>query len=339
MRSRSPSMANVIDCVVQNLDASGSDTPADVKSDIDNSGSNDGDHRRRCETFLRITVVAAMIAIVWSLIIVLVVSPFFPRGYETTVQNTSYFDNNLNDAPKEIDSANQSSEFSTMNCSDAFFANNGVCLPRCDRWKQFSEDVSKAMDAVIIVSSVARVVFGTIALVASCVNWRKMFAFPAVLVIHINVVELTLASITFISILDRSALFCSSLSLFDAMNKPTPFCSFSAVYYYFLLHDCFCWFCHVTTLFWQIMFPFKARACKMYGRNKFLYIAVLIPSLVLPTAPGIAAFATGGFAVRAFPSFLCATKSGAVGKHSRSYTRKDTLVRRPESSENDNTQY
>ena len=50
----------------------------------------------------------------------------------------------------------------------------------------------------------------------------------------------------------------------------------------------------------------------MYGRNKFLYIAVLIPSLVLPTAPGIAAFATGGFVVRAFPSFLCATKSGAV---------------------------
>ena len=75
-------MANVIDCVVQNLDASGSDTPADVKSDIDNSGSNDGDHRRRCETFLRITVVAAMIAIVWGLLIVLVVSPFFPRGYE-----------------------------------------------------------------------------------------------------------------------------------------------------------------------------------------------------------------------------------------------------------------
>ena len=74
----------------------------------------------------------------------------------------------------EIDSANQSSEFSTMNCSDAFFANNGVCLPRCDRWKQYSEDVSKAMDAVIIVSSAARVVFGTIALVASCVNWRKM---------------------------------------------------------------------------------------------------------------------------------------------------------------------
>ena len=73
-------MANVTSCVVQNLDASGSDTPADVKSDIDNSGSNDGDHRRRCETFLRIAVVAAMIAVVWSLIIVSVVSPYFPRG-------------------------------------------------------------------------------------------------------------------------------------------------------------------------------------------------------------------------------------------------------------------
>ena len=34
---------------------------------------------------------------------------------------------------------------------------------------------------------------------------------------------------TLVSISDRSALFCSSLSLFDAMNKPTPFCSFSGM--------------------------------------------------------------------------------------------------------------
>ena len=70
--------------------------------------------------------------------------------------------------------SNQSTTLSTINCSDAFFASNGVCLPRCDKWKQYPEDVSKAMDVVVIISSAVTVVVGIIALVASCVNWRKM---------------------------------------------------------------------------------------------------------------------------------------------------------------------
>ena len=84
------------------------------------------------------------------------------------------------------------------------------------------------------------------------------------------------------------------------------------IYLYFILHICFCWFCHIVTFFWQIVFPFHARTYKIHGRNKFLYIAVLVPSLVLPTAPAITAFATGGFAVRNFPPLLCATRSEAV---------------------------
>ena len=74
-------MANVIDCVVKNMDASGNGTSEET-SDVDSSGSNDGDRRKRCKTIIHIIVVAAMIAIVWGLIIVSVVSPYFPRGYE-----------------------------------------------------------------------------------------------------------------------------------------------------------------------------------------------------------------------------------------------------------------
>ena len=86
----------------------------------------------------------------------------------------------------------------------------------------------------------------------------------------------------------------------------------AVIYYYLVLHNCFCWFCHVATLFWQIKFPFHARRYKNNGTNKFLYIAVLVPALVLPTAPAIAGYATGGFAVRQFPPTLCATKNGRV---------------------------
>ena len=70
--------------------------------------------------------------------------------------------------------SNQSTTLSTINCSDAFYASNGVCLPRCDKWKQYPEDISKALDVVVIISSAVRVMFGIIALVASCVNWRRM---------------------------------------------------------------------------------------------------------------------------------------------------------------------
>ena len=60
------------------------------------------------------------------------------------------------------------------------------------------------------------------------------------------------------------------------------------------------------------MFPFLARRCKNNGMNKYLYIAVLVPALLLPAVPGIAGFATGGFAVRTFPPSLCFTKNGSV---------------------------
>ena len=86
----------------------------------------------------------------------------------------------------------------------------------------------------------------------------------------------------------------------------------AAIIFYFILHLCFCWFCYVVTLFWHIMCPFHARTCKINGRNKFLYIAVLIFSLVLPTTPIIAGFATGGFSLRQFPPTVCVTKSGAL---------------------------
>ena len=63
-----------------------------------------------------------------------------------------------------------------LNCSNAFFASNGTCIPRCDSWKQYSDAARIALDAVIIVATIARVVFGVIALVASCINWRTMCA-------------------------------------------------------------------------------------------------------------------------------------------------------------------
>ena len=60
------------------------------------------------------------------------------------------------------------------------------------------------------------------------------------------------------------------------------------------------------------MFPFQARTCKNNGMNKYLYIAVLVPALMLPAVPGIAGFATGGFVVRSFPPAVCYPRNGSV---------------------------
>ena len=72
--------------------------------------------------------------------------------------------------------SNQSAVPSSINCSDTFFASNGVCLPRCDKWKQYQEGLSTTVDAVVLASAIARIALGTFALVASCVNRKQMYA-------------------------------------------------------------------------------------------------------------------------------------------------------------------
>ena len=110
-----------------------------------------------------------------------------------------------------------------------------------------------------------------------------------------------------ISFTDKTALFCSSRNLIEALDKPTAFCSFiGSVYYYTIIHLSILWLCHAFILFWKIKFPFHAR---QYEKKKIIHVLVVLLAVVLPTIPVIVSFSTGGFVIGSHPPSFCVSKS------------------------------
>ena len=79
-----------------------------------------------------------------------------------------------------------------------------------------------------------------------------------------------------------------------------------SVYYYALLQLAIWWICHVAALFWKVNFPFHAKA---FNNVKFVHIMVVVVALLIPVAPVISAFVTGGFTMSSFPPVFCVTKN------------------------------
>eukprot|EP00731_Ephydatia_muelleri_P026488 Em0018g588a len=134
------------------------------------------------------------------------------------------------------------------------------------------------------------------------------FVFPSVIIPYMAMTSVGFAAFILISLMDREALFCSSQDLLEAMKTPTAFCSFiGSVYCYALLQLAIWWICHVAALFWKVKFPFHAKA---FNNVKFVHIMVVVAALLLPVAPVISAFVTGGFTIGHFPPLLCVAKNG-----------------------------
>ena len=64
---------------------------------------------------------------------------------------------------------------------------------------------------------------------------------------------------------------------------------------YTVLQTSFWWFFHTTAIFWKINFPFHARSFKISHKVKYVHLAVVLVSLVVPLVPIITVMA--GFAV------------------------------------------
>ena len=79
-----------------------------------------------------------------------------------------------------------------------------------------------------------------------------------------------------------------------------------SVYCYALLQLAIWWICHVAALFWKVKFPFHAKA---FNNVKFVHILIVVAALLLPVAPVISAFVTGGFTMSSFPPLSCVTKN------------------------------
>ena len=105
--------------------------------------------------------------------------------------------------------------------------------------------------------------------------------------------SLYIAILVIIVSIDRNGLLCSSTSLSDSVNNPTPFCTLSGLlillYYTYLiiaiigalLHYCIVnlvlwWFLHVIIFFHKVAFPFHANRMKKMGQNKYVLAVVII---------------------------------------------------------------
>lgn len=151
--------------------------------------------------------------------------------------------------------------------------------------------------------------------------------------------------------MDNSTLYCTSENLFESLEKATPFCVITGeitivtkhdinvdpivmydtmfiiagvVFYYSLLQLAVFWLCHVLALFWKIKFPFHSRSFQMAHRTKYVHIAAVALSILVPFIPIVATMSqyghkrspieatTGGlgFGITRFPPLLC------TGRHS-----------------------
>ena len=67
---------------------------------------------------------------------------------------------------------------------------------------------------------------------------------------------------------------------------------------------------HILSVFWAVMFPFHARSFKTKGHLKYLHLALLLLSLILPWGAVIVAFDKGVYG--RFPPITCYSGSNSV---------------------------
>ena len=92
-----------------------------------------------------------------------------------------------------------------------------------------------------------------------------------------------------ITAIDRYGLYCSSVSLLETLENPTPFCKFSGknlttyknfiftvgvVFHYTFINMALWWFFHVAIFFHKVLFPFQANRFEKLGRNKYIFATV-----------------------------------------------------------------
>ena len=111
-----------------------------------------------------------------------------------------------------------------------------------------------------------------------------------------------MSSIVILQTSDRDGLYCSSVSLLETLNNPTPFCQYGgksrssyiteceiyacplfflkigALFHYSLMNIILWWLFHVAIFFHKVMFPFQADRIEKLGQNKYILAIVIISS-------------------------------------------------------------
>uniref|UniRef100_A0A1X7UEL9 FZ domain-containing protein n=1 Tax=Amphimedon queenslandica TaxID=400682 RepID=A0A1X7UEL9_AMPQE len=201
---------------------------------------------------------------------------------------------------------------------DCLLISTGVCL---DLWALANNsgngsllpDCSTLPNEVVATS--ISLTFCIVAIIVAVKEYKTLLAYPSILVLF-QVIDITVVGIVLITTaIYRYELYCSSVSLLETLNNPTPFCKFSGVvFHYTFANMALSWFFHVAIFFYKVLFPFQANRFEKLGRNKYIFATVTILSLLLPLPAIIICLTVDKFKynIHRFPTTICTSSSGMM---------------------------
>ena len=74
---------------------------------------------------------------------------------------------------------------------------------------------------------------------------------------------------------------------------------------YAIIHITLLWILHIAAIFWGVQFPFHSRYYNQTNRTRYVHIACVVVTIILPVYAPIMISLNGGFRISGFPSLFC----------------------------------
>ncbi|XP_019853215.1 PREDICTED: uncharacterized protein LOC109582744 isoform X3 [Amphimedon queenslandica] len=176
--------------------------------------------------------------------------------------------NNLSSVMTPIKSMNDTNGTNGIVCREDFIKTNLICEPRCDSFEQSSHLDTQILIHSEVVATSMGLIFCIVTVAVAIKEYKTSLAYPSVLVFFQVIDMIAYAILLIITAIDRNGLYCSSVSLLETLENPTPFCKFSGVvFHYAIVNMALWWFFHVAIFFHKVLFPFQANRFEKLGHN------------------------------------------------------------------------
>ena len=67
------------------------------------------------------------------------------------------------------------SDVCTIECNDQFYCSNNICKPHCARFREYSKEVTVAVDVMIIIGNIVGLLGGIAVLIISVMKRKRMY--------------------------------------------------------------------------------------------------------------------------------------------------------------------
>ncbi|CAI8008062.1 hypothetical protein GBAR_LOCUS5590 [Geodia barretti] len=183
-----------------------------------------------------------------------------------------------------------------------------TCLPQCGVWTPFSSTTTITLGVLYVATAIIGLVAGVGVLVLACLNWKKYFTYPTVLMIYQIIYGIFIMLLGVCQPLLPKDMLCSSPNLLQniAHRKATIFCQLNgAITMYSFLAILILWLFHCATIFWGVTWPYHYSVEKTSERIKYYHIVAVVSSIILPLVFVVTVQLSGGFVLSLPSSPLC----------------------------------